>query len=77
MLRHWREVDLLGSEAAPFYPTKVSGQLTQCRNATEEDGKRPTTRVQKGLERLLVAYGRRNQRFKCWVQLEKFSQRRN
>lgn len=34
---------------------------------------RPTTRVQKGLERLLVAYGRRDEYLKRWVQRKEFA----
>jgi hypothetical protein len=78
MFRHRWAIHLLQFETVPRYPTKVSNNSPDVVTwPGKQDAERPTTRVQKSLERLFVANRRRYQSFECWVQIEEFSQGRD
>ena len=78
MFRYRWAIDLLESETVLLYPTKVSNNAPDVViRPGKQDAERPTTRVQKSLERLLVANRRRYYSFECWVDVKEFSQGRD
>jgi len=84
VFRHRGKVDPLEAEPVAPYPTKVSdtaptivpGYRGSC-DGSRTQGERPTTRIQKGLERLLVAYCRRQEHPEPSVMIQQRFHRRD